>query len=292
MFNISKKIKKYISLKYNNGILTLKLRLNKEPINVSLETRLAKTKNEIKAAQQLRYRVFYKELSAHPNLITRFTRRDKDAYDKICQHMLVIDKSNKKRGVPLIGKNKEKVVGTYRLLPQRTAQENRGFYSQDEYNLLPLLERHPKKKFLELGRSCVLQTYRKKSTIELLWQGVWKYIRENDFDVMIGCASFQCTEPTEIAEALSFLYHYSLAPEEWMVRALPSRYTSMNLIEKEKINTKDALKTLPPLIKGYLRLGAYIGDGAVIDKQFGTIDVFVIMPKDKIEKRFVDKFTI
>ena len=109
---------------------------------------------------------------------------------------------------------------------------------------------------------------------------------------MIGCASFQCTEPSEIAEALSFLYHYSLAPDEWMVRALPSRYTNMNLIEKEKINTKDALKTLPPLIKGYLRLGAYIGDGAVIDKQFGTIDVFVIMPKDKIEKRFVDKFTI
>ncbi|MAV98382.1 MAG: hypothetical protein CML81_01055 [Rhodobiaceae bacterium] len=149
-----------------------------------------------------------------------------------------------------------------------------------------------KKKFLELGRSCVLQTYRKKSTIELLWQGVWKYIQENDFDVMIGCASFQSNDPSEIALPLSFLYHYCMAPDEWMVSALPSRYTDMNLIEKENINTKDALKMLPPLIKGYLRLGAYIGDGAVIDKQFGTIDVFVILPKDKIEKRFVDKFTI
>lgn len=292
MFNLSQKIRKYISLKYNNGILRIKLKLNKEPINTLLETRLASTKNEIKAAQQLRYRVFYKELSAHPNMITRFTRRDKDAYDKICQHMLVIDKRNKKRGVPLIGKRKEKVVGTYRLLPQRTAQENRGFYSQDEYDLLPLLEKYPKKKFLELGRSCVLQTYRKKSTIELLWQGVWKYIQENDFDVMIGCASFQSNDPSEIALPLSFLYHYCMAPDEWMVSALPSRYTNMNLIEKENINTKDALKMLPPLIKGYLRLGAYIGDGAVIDKQFGTIDVFVILPKDKIEKRFVDKFTI
>jgi len=292
MFNLSQKIRKYISLKYNNGILRIKLKLNKEPINTLLETRLASTKNEIKAAQQLRYRVFYKELSAHPNMITRFTRRDKDAYDKICQHMLVIDKRNKKRGVPLIGKRKEKVVGTYRLLPQRTAQENRGFYSQDEYDLLPLLEKYPKKKFLELGRSCVLQTYRKKSTIELLWQGVWKYIQENDFDVMIGCASFQCNDPSEIALPLSFLYHYCMAPNEWMVSALPSRYTNMNLIEKENINTKDALKMLPPLIKGYLRLGAYIGDGAVVDKQFGTIDVFVILPKDKIEKRFVDKFTI
>ena len=292
MFNLSQKIKKYISLKYNNGILRIKLKLNKEPINTLLETRLAETKNEIKAAQQLRYRVFYKELSAHPNMITRFTRRDKDAYDKICHHMLVIDKRNKKRGVPLIGKQSEKVVGTYRLLPQRTAQENRGFYSQDEFDLLPLLEKYPKKKFLELGRSCVLQTYRKKSTIELLWQGVWKYIQENDFDVMIGCASFQCNDPSEIALPLSFLHHYCMAPNEWMVSALPSRYTNMNLIEKENINTKDALKMLPPLIKGYLRLGAYIGDGAVVDKQFGTIDVFVILPKDKIEKRFVDKFTI
>lgn len=292
MFNLSQKIKKYISLKYNNGILRIKLKLNKEPINTLLETRLAETKNEIKAAQQLRYRVFYKELSAHPNMITRFTRRDKDAYDKICQHMLVIDKRNKKRGVPLIGKQREKVVGTYRLLPQRTAQENRGFYSQDEFDLLPLLEKYPEKKFLELGRSCVLQTYRKKSTIELLWKGVWKYIQENDFDVMIGCASFQCNDPSEIALPLSFLHHYCMAPNEWMVSALPSRYTDMNLIEKENINTKDALKMLPPLIKGYLRLGAYIGDGAVIDKQFGTIDVFVIFPKDKIEKRFVDKFTI
>ena len=292
MSNLSQKIKKYISLKYNNGILRIKLKLNKEPINTLLETRLAETKNEIKAAQQLRYRVFYKELSAHPNMITRFTRRDKDAYDKICHHMLVIDKRNKKRGVPLIGKQSEKVVGTYRLLPQRTAQENRGFYSQDEFDLLPLLEKYPKKKFLELGRSCVLQTYRKKSTIELLWQGVWKYIQENDFDVMIGCASFQCNDPSEIALPLSFLYHYCMAPNEWMVSALPSRYTNMNLIEKENINTKDALKMLPPLIKGYLRLGAYIGDGAVVDKQFGTIDVFVILPKDKIEKRFVDKFTI
>ena len=292
MFNLSQKIKKYISLKYNNGILRIKLKLNKEPINTLLETRLAETKNEIKAAQQLRYRVFYKELSAHPNMITRFTRRDKDAYDKICHHMLVIDKRNKKRGVPLIGKQSEKVVGTYRLLPQRTAQENRGFYSQDEFDLLPLLEKYPKKKFLELGRSCVLQIYRKKSTIELLWQGVWKYIQENDFDVMIGCASFQCNDPSEIALPLSFLHHYCMAPNEWMVSALPSRYTNMNLIEKENINTKDALKMLPPLIKGYLRLGAYIGDGAVVDKQFGTIDVFVILPKDKIEKRFVDKFTI
>ena len=183
-------------------------------------------------------------------------------------------------------------MGTYRLLPQRDAESNKGFYSQDEYDIKPLIEKHNERKFLELGRSCVLNSYRKKSTIELLWQGVWKYILENNFDVMIGCASFQATEPEQIGMALSFLHHYALAPEEWRVKAKKNRYVSMNMMRKEDIDRKEALKIMPPLIKGYLRLGAYVGDGAVIDKQFGTIDVFIVMPRELIEKRFVDKFTI
>ncbi|MEC7090794.1 MAG: GNAT family N-acyltransferase, partial [Pseudomonadota bacterium] len=167
-----------------------------------------------------------------------------------------------------------------------------GFYSQDEYDIKPLIEKHKQRKFLELGRSCVLSSYRKKSTIELLWQGVWKYILENNFDVMIGCASFQATKPEQIDMALSFLHHYALAPEEWSVSAKKNRYVNMNMMKKEEIDKKEALKIMPPLIKGYLRLGAYVGDGAVIDKQFGTIDVFIVMPRELIEKRFVDKFTI
>ena len=291
MSKITQKIKEYNSHN-KNKILSLRKRITKEPQHIDLDARLAKTKNEIKAAQQLRFKVFYKELSAHPNILTRFTRRDRDTYDRICQHMLVIDKSNKKRGILLIGKKKENVVGTYRLLPQRDAESNKGFYSQDEYDIKPLIEKHKQRKFLELGRSCVLSSYRKKSTIELLWQGVWKYILENNFDVMIGCASFQATEPEQIDMALSFLHHYALAPEEWRVRAKKNRYVNMNMMKKEEIDKKEALKIMPPLIKGYLRLGAYVGDGAVIDKQFGTIDVFIVMPRELIEKRFVDKFTI
>tara|TARA_B100001057_G_C22715839_1_gene897676 strand:- start:34 stop:912 length:879 start_codon:yes stop_codon:yes gene_type:complete len=292
MAKLAQKIKEYNSQKNRTKILNIRKKFSKEPKDIDLDTRLAKTKNEIKAAQQLRFRVFYRELSAHPNILTRFTRRDRDTYDKICQHMLVIDRSNKKRGVLLIGKKRENVVGTYRLLPQRDAESNKGFYSQDEYDINPLIERHQKRRFLELGRSCVLSSYRKKSTIELLWQGVWKYISENNFDVMIGCASFQADKPEQIAMALSFLHHNALAPEEWRVRAKEDRYVNMNMIKKEEINEKEALKSMPPLIKGYLRLGAYVGDGAVIDKQFGTIDVFIVMPREKIEKRFVDKFSI
>jgi putative hemolysin len=153
-----------------------------------------------------------------------------------------------------------------------------------------LLKKHKDKKFLELGRSCVLKEYRNKSTIELLWQGVWKYLNDNNIDVMIGCASFQGTDPNDLALPLSFLYHNSLAPDEWLVNAQPDKFVNMNIIKKENINTKQALKALPPLIKGYLRLGAYIGNGAVIDHQFGTTDVFIIMPKKLIEDRFVTRF--
>jgi len=257
---------------------------------VDLCVRLSKNKNDIHAAQSLRFKVFYKEMLAHPNTLTRVTRRDRDSYDKICNHMLVIDQSSQTRGVPLIGKKRGRVVGTYRLIPQKTAEKNYGFYSQHEYELTHLLEKHKDKKFLELGRSCVLKEYRNKSTIELLWQGVWEYINDNSIDVMIGCASFSGTNPKDIALPLSFLYHNSLAPAEWLVNAQPDKFVNMNIIKKEDIDAKEALKALPPLIKGYLRLGAYIGNGAVIDHQFGTTDVFIIMPKKLIEDRFVTKF--
>lgn len=256
----------------------------------NLCVRLSENKNDIRSAQSLRFKVFYKEMSAHPNTLTRVTRRDRDSYDKICSHMLVIDQSSQKRGVPLIGKKRSRVVGTYRLIPQIAAEKNYGFYSQHEYELTHLLKKHKDKKFLELGRSCVLKEYRNKSTIELLWQGVWKYINDNNIDVMIGCASFQGTDPNDLALPLSFLYHNSLAPDEWLVNAQPDKFVNMNIIKKENINTKQALKALPPLIKGYLRLGAYIGNGAVIDHQFGTTDVFIIMPKKLIEDRFVTRF--
>ncbi len=276
---IKTKIAKHIKFKSQN---------NSEKADLSV--RLSENKNDIHAAQSLRFKVFYKEMSAHPNTLTRVTRRDRDSYDKICSHMLVIDQSSQKRGIPLIGKKRGRVVGTYRLIPQIAAEKNYGFYSQHEYELTHLLKKHKDKKFLELGRSCVLKEYRNKSTIELLWQGVWKYLNDNNIDVMIGCASFQGTNPNDLALPLSFLYHNSLAPDEWLVNAQPDKFVNMNIIKKEDINTKEALRTLPPLIKGYLRLGAYIGNGAVIDHQFGTTDVFIIMPKKLIEDRFITRF--
>jgi putative hemolysin len=136
----------------------------------------------------------------------------------------------------------------------------------------------------------VLAPYRNKRTVELLWQGIWAYVLQNRLDVMFGCASLDGTDPNRLAPSLSFLHHYCRAPEPWRAGALPERYVEMNRMSKETIDPKVALRALPPLVKGYLRLGCYIGDGAVIDHQFGTTDVLIILPVSALSSRYVDHF--
>ena len=253
----------------------------------SLEVRLARKRSEIRRAQRLRYKVFYEEMSAIPGALAMLSRRDEDAYDAVFDHLLVVD-----RGDPNDGRRwlRSKVVGTYRMLRQEVAELNDGFYTQGEYDIAPLLAAKPDYSFMELGRSCVLKPYRNKRTLELLWQGVWSYVREHGGDVMIGCASFEGTDPSAHAEALSYLHHHALAPEDWRVRAHEHLRVDMNMMPREAVNVRAAMKALPPLIKGYLRVGAYVGDGAVIDHQFGTTDVFVIMPVEAIKSRYFDHF--
>jgi putative hemolysin len=257
----------------------------------SLEVRLANRKKEIKKAQRLRYKVFYKEMSAIPDIQTKMKRRDIDVYDKICDHLLVLDHEYKTKKYPF--SSKSKIVATYRILTEEMAQLAGGFYTQDEFDIEPLLKRHRSThKFLELGRSCVLKPYRSKRSVELLWRGLWAYIQAHKANAIIGCASFEGVDPKEHALALSFLHHHAAAPDEWKVKAHANRYVNMNMIPKEEIDMKAALKALPPLIKGYLRLGAYIGEGAVIDNQFGTTDVMIIMPTENISERYINHFSL
>jgi putative hemolysin len=253
----------------------------------SLEVRLARKRGEIRRAQRLRYKVFYEEMSAVPDALAMLSRRDEDAFDAVFDHLLVVDRGDQKDGPRW---RRSKVVGTYRMLRQEVADLNDGFYTQGEYDIAPLLAAKPDYSFMELGRSCVLKPYRNKRTLELLWQGVWSYVREHGADVMIGCASFEGTDPSVHAEALSFLYHTALAPEDWRVRAHEHLRVDMNMLPREAVNVRAAMKALPPLIKGYLRVGAHVGDGAVIDHQFGTTDVFIIMPVEAIKSRYFDHF--
>jgi putative hemolysin len=257
----------------------------------SLEVRLAVTRKDIKRAQRLRYKVFYKNGGAIADARTMLARRDKDPFDKICDHLLVLEHNGRPQG----GSGgalarKPPVVGTYRLLAQHAADRHGGFYSEGEFDLAPLIDRHRQLRFLELGHSCVLPPYRNKRTVELLWHGVWSYVRRNRFDVMIGCASLEGTDADRLALPLSFLYHYAAAPAEWRAAAHGTRRIDMKRMPKDSINPRAALHDLPPLVKGYLRLGAFVGDGAVIDYQFGTTDVLVILPVGAINTRYIQHF--
>ncbi len=248
----------------------------------TMEVRLAKGADEILTAQELRYRVFHEELGARAAAAGAQDRLDADRYDDICDHLLVIDTTQERA--------QDRIVGTYRLMRQEIAQQAGGFYSSDEFELESLVARHPDLRFLELGRSCVLPEYRSKRTIELLWQGIWAYVNHYGIGVMSGCASFHGTVPAAHAEALSFLAHNCKAEGEWRVKAVGSRWHPMDLMPAEAVNARAALAAMPPLIKGYLRLGARIGDGCVVDRDFGTTDVFVVLPVDAISARYINYY--
>jgi putative hemolysin len=252
----------------------------------SLELRIAVKKSEIRKAQKLRYKIFFEEGNATADPKTALIRRDVCRFDKICDHLLVIDHMSRNR----FGQIKPRVVGAYRLLRQDVAQANFGFYSAQEFDIGPLLARHPHSRFLELGRSCVLAEYRGKRTIEMLWRGIWAYVKHYRIDAMIGCASIEGTDVSSLANQLSFLHHFAYAEPEWQTTPLPHRYTEMNRFAKGDVDTKKALSALPPLIKGYMRVGAKFGNGAVVDRQFGVTDVFVIMPTSEIETRYITYF--
>lgn len=257
----------------------------------NLEVRLARSRGDLRRAQKLRYEVFYEEMNAIPNSAAMATRRDEDSFDQICDHLLVVDHGDRVIQGKQPWRKRPRVVGTYRVLRQDVAEAHGGFYSQNEYDVAKLINAKRRDySFIELGRSCVLKPYRSRRTVELLWHGIWTYVREHGVDVMIGCASFPGVNPQDHAMALSYLHHHSLAPKEWRVKAHDRLYVNMNMMPEKDIDARAAFKAMPPLVKGYLRLGAYIGDGAVVDRQFGTTDVLIILPVEAIDARYLGHF--
>lgn len=245
----------------------------------SLTVMMSRSQEDVLAAQRLRYSIFYDELHARPDPGARATRCDRDEFDAFCDHILVLDRSAS-----------EIVVGTYRLLRQDAAAAKGGFYSQMEFDLAPLLLSHPRLKFSELGRSCILPSHRTGPVLELLWQGIWNYVCLNHIDVMFGCASLKGSDPAAHAMQLSFLAQNFTAPHPWKVRAIDNRFVGMDRLPAGTYDARKAARTLPPLLKGYVRLGCFIGEGAVIDHQFNTTDVFVLMPVSNIKSRYFSRF--
>ncbi|MBD25061.1 MAG: hemolysin-like protein [Candidatus Marinimicrobia bacterium] len=243
--------------------------------------RVATSDDEIDEAQELRYRVFYDEMGAKPLPEMKSLRRDFDRYDNACDHLIVVDRSRKKNS---------QVVGTYRCMRREHAGEVGAFYSAGEYDIKPLLATPGA--VMELGRSCVDAAYRDRATMQLLWRGIAEYCNAHEIRLIFGCASLPGTDPDKLATQLSYLYHHHLAPKALRSRALPERFTDMHLLPKSAINPKRAFSSLPPLIKGYLRIGAFVGDGAVIDHQFNTTDVCVIVKTDLMANRYARHYGI
>jgi putative hemolysin len=250
------------------------------------EIRVAETQSEVEAAQRVRYRVFYEELSAVPTPAMQATRRDFDKYDPYCDHLLAIDRANvDEDGQPI-------VMGCYRVLRNEGALRAGGFYTSGEFDISKLLHSVQKgAKLLELGRSCVAKEYRTRPiVVQMLWNGVMAYVARYKIDVMFGCASFPGTDPQSIAMPLSYLHHFHPMREEIKARALPALYVDMDRMPKDQINPREALMALPPLIKGYVRVGAQIGDGAVIDHQFSTTDVLIYVSLLEMSPRYRKRF--
>jgi L-ornithine Nalpha-acyltransferase len=249
-----------------------------------LDVRLATTRSDIRRAQKLRYRVFFEEGEAKPDAAARLIRRDVCRFDGVCDHLIVVDNA-----IPRAD-SAPTVVGAYRLLRGEVAENNFGFYSAGEFDVGSLVARHPGKRLLELGRSCVAPGYRGKRTLELLWRGIWAYARHHCVDVMFGCASFPGANPAEHSAALRFVRGEGEVDAQWDVRALAGRAVSSASSCDEPIDARAALRALPPLIKGYWRLGAKFGPEAVVDESFAATDVFAVLPVAEIEPRYIQYF--
>jgi L-ornithine Nalpha-acyltransferase len=242
----------------------------------NLGVRVATTPDEVDAVQALRYRVFYQERGAQADPNALASGRDRDAFDDIAHHLLVVDHA--------IGDGPESVVGTYRLIQSEAAARVGRFYSADEYDISALTALPGR--LLELGRSCVDADYRNRAVMQLLWRGIAAYVFRHDIDLMFGCASLPGTDPDALAPELSYLYAHHLAPPALRPVALPGRHVEMRRMDPAALNVRRVLLQLPPLIKGYLRLGGFVGDGAVIDGQFNTTDVAVVVKTDLVTEKY------
>lgn len=235
--------------------------------------RLARDGAEVQAAQHLRYQVFVRELGGDGEMVDHDLQIEADRFDSYFDHLLLLDA---RRGESV----RDQVVGVYRLLTEEGAEKAGGFYSDHEYDLGLL--RKSGRKLLELGRSCLHPDYRGGMGMMLMWQAVSDYVAERGIELLFGTASFHGTDIATLAPSLSLLHHRHLAPEPIRVRTQAEAYQPMNLIAEDQLDRVAAMRAVPALIKGYLRLGGYVGDGAYIDHDFNTTDIFLILDTARI----------
>ena len=241
--------------------------------NPVFEVRLAQGAEDLRAAQRLRYDVFVEELGASGGLVDHDARLERDAFDDVCDHLLLRDTA----------RPADQVVGVYRLLRQDGAEKAGRFYSESEYDLAPL--RASGRRLLELGRSCLAREYRGGAAMFHLWQALAEYVATHEIDILFGTASFHGTDAAALAQPLSLLHARHLAPKELRVTARADHAQAMDLLPADQIDRKRAMLETPALIKAYLRLGGVVGEGAWVDHAFNTTDVCLIMDTAQLNAR-------
>jgi putative hemolysin len=245
--------------------------------------RLARDGRDLRAAQRLRYRVFVQELGAEGPLVDHVQHLETDAFDPHFDHLLLID--TRRDAADL-----DDVVGAYRLLPSdrltSTPSGTDRFYSESEYDLSTL--KATGRKLVELGRSCVHPAYRGGSAMLLLWNALASYVLEREIEILFGAASFHGTDQKALAQPLSYLAHNHLAPTALRVKALAPHAVDMAVLPPDQIDRRAAIQATPALIKAYLRLGGYVGQGAFVDHAFNTTDVCLILDTAKMSGKHRD----
>lgn len=240
------------------------------------QIRLAKSTQDLMAAQRLRYRVFVEELGGTGPMVDHDARLERDEFDPVVDHLCLVDT---RRNAETL----DHVVGVYRLLPGDRAAEFGRFYCDTEYDLAPL--RASGRPLLELGRSCVHADYRGGSGMFLMWNALSDYVLEKKSEILFGVASFHGTDVQMLAPSLSWLHHQHMAPVDLRPRAQPDGFVDMDLITPERLDRREAMVGMPALIKAYLRVGGLVGEGAYVDRAFNTTDVFLMMDTSEMSPR-------
>lgn len=241
--------------------------------DTNFELRLAQTADDLRLAQSLRYDVFVRELGSDGDMVDHAKGLELDRFDPFFDHLMLMDRS----------RAGNQCVGVYRLMRQDQAADAGQFYCDDEYDLA-LLKAGPLK-LLELGRSCVHAEYRGGTAMLHLWNGLARYVEDHRIDLMFGVASFHGTDASAFAAPLSLLHHRYLAPEPIRVRARKEGFQRMDLIAEADLDRVAAARAMPSLIKGYLKMGGFVGEGAFIDRPFNTTDICLLMDVKRVSQK-------
>ncbi len=247
------------------------------------EVRLTRNKEERRQVRALRYDVFVEEEGAGATEEQKNLREEYDSFDRYAEYMAVLHNG--------------KIVGTYRILDRNAAEKMGSFYTETEFNISKI--KKYKGNIAEMSRACVAKEYRENALVmRMLWAGLGEYIVRRNITVLFGVASWVGTKPAESAQAISYLYYNNLSPLNLRATVLSEKFadgvnpklSKMNIFPEVFVDEKDAYRQMPPLIKGYLRMGATFGKGVFIDAPFNSYDVFVMLQTKKMDKAYQKHF--